>query len=808
MYACWWSPKYICLLIHAAPPKPPSWLPNYEEAVAKQGCVSVTINGNIFMGPSAVGKSCLKHLLVHDRPKEVKISTPVMAKPDVVSIAAEKYAIEGTSVWKLLSDEEMARSIRSSVLNRQYDATKTMPEVRPALPDVRPEDSHTKFAQPVIEVDRPTVANKSPVHSSHHSQPSAHPTKQPSAHPAKQSVFHEAHLSLMCDHGGGLEAELQLNGARLVHLLDTGGQPSFQDVLPLLLDIPCTYVNVFNAANDLDQPAPVTYRPDATTEVKTSSGPETAWEMMLRSLSSVQTLVYKVPSNAGALPMDMHLPTFRTVLVGTFKDHLMEKGNIAEVSENISKRIELLEQKPYYFHIVPDADGRLFFLVNNMPHHNPSKRIQADQATINNLRKVLSHPDGALKASIPIGWFYFEIVCRRVNQKFFPFSELLKHAREVKGVRSADPSHEFRSLLQLFHFLGVFTFLDYTDVSDTVCTDNSAFLKEVSKLLAVDFISAPKCHSLKFFKKTGVLSLDKALYDELGISNEVNAAWMLRCLCHLGITARLSQPGDVNPKYFMPAALPSGDSSIGAGHSSCSRGSIAPLLVAFKSTEHAMFSTEDMPQGIFPRLAVELANKGWEPVRNGNTRLAIKFQWEELDIFVRKCAGYICIIPNLSVTVNCTVAKLHERCYAILSTFEKALQASAQALFGATFTDKAKAQFGFLCTCGNPTTHPAIQRGDSIVCNLSGDRQVYLKSQKVWFCQVEGAQVSVLKCCTCTPTTETTNRTYEEPSFKVYIYTVHICTQPPVMHWLRIRMQSYFTFDRLLKLFLHYSFIL
>ena len=739
--------------------------------MAKQGCVSITINRNIFMGPPAVGKSCLKHLLVHDRPKKVKISTPVMAKPDVVSITAEKCAIEGTSVWKLLSDEEMARSIRSSVLNRQYHATVTMPDVRPALPEVRPEDSHTKFVQPVIEVDRPTVVSKSAFHSSHHSQPSAHLTKQPSAQRTRQSVFHIAHLSLMRDHGGELETELQLNGARLVHLLDTGGQPSFQDVLPLLLDIPCTYVHVFNTAKDLDQPAPITYRPNAITEVKTSSGPETAWEMMLRSLSSVQTLVYKVPSNAGALPMDMHLPTFRTVLVGTFKDHLIEKGNIAEVSDNIFKRIELLEQKPYYSHIVPDADGRLFFLVNNMPHHNLSERIQADQATINNLRKVLSHPDGALKAKIPIGWFYFEIVCRKVNQKFFPFSELLEHAREVKGVRSADPSREFRSLLQLFHFLGVFTFLNHTDVSDTVCTDSSAFLREVSKLLAVDFISAPKCHSLKLFKKTGVLSLEKALYDELGISGEVDAAWMLRCLCHLGITARLSQPGDVNPKYFMPAALPSGDTSIGASHSSCFSGSVAPLLVAFKSTEHAMFSTEDMPQGIFPRLAVELANKGWKPVRNGNTRFAINFQWEELDISVRKCAGYICIVPNLSVTVNCTVAKLHERCCAILSTFEEALQASAQALFGTTFTDKAKPQVGFLCTCGNPTTHPAIQRGDSIVCNLSGDRQVYLKSQKVWFCQVEGAEVSVLKCCTYTSTTETTNRTSEEPSFKVYIYS-------------------------------------
>ncbi|MDA8002804.1 MAG: hypothetical protein MPL62_16095, partial [Alphaproteobacteria bacterium] len=89
----------------------------------KQGSVDVAINRNIIMGPPATGKSCLKHLLVHNKPKEVKISTPVMAKPEVVSISAEKYAVEGTSVWLPLSDEKMACSIRSSCLSRQYHVT-------------------------------------------------------------------------------------------------------------------------------------------------------------------------------------------------------------------------------------------------------------------------------------------------------------------------------------------------------------------------------------------------------------------------------------------------------------------------------------------------------------------------------------------------------------------------------------------------------------------------------------------------------------------------------------------------------------
>ena len=709
----------------------------------KQGSVDVAINRNIIMGPPATGKSCLKHLLVHNKPKEVKISTPVMAKPEVVSISAEKCAVEGTSVWLPLSDEKMACSIRSSCLSRQYHITA-------AIPKDPPEDRRAKPKQLVTKINQSTVTSEIPSRASrekggHKAGDLPHPV--PSSLPmlTSQSVFLEAHSSLMRDLGAGLEKELRLNGARFVHLLDTGGQPSFQDVLPLLLDIPCTYVHVFNAALDLDQPVPVTYRPNASTEVKVTASSETVWGMTLRSLSSVQTLAYKVSRIASVLPLNMRFPTFRTVLVGTFKDQLMKMGITATATAKISKRIELLEKKPYYSHIVPNSDGQLFFLVNNMQHGEASQRTQEDQASIDDLRVVLSHSDGALKTKIPIGWFHFEMVTRKVPQKFFPFAELLEHARELKCVSSADPSHEFRSLLQLFHSLGVFTFVDHNDVSDTVCTDNSVFLQEVSKLLAIQFIEIPKCMAAKRFKKTGILILDEDLFNELGILEEVDRVWLLRCLCHLGVTACLSPPDASTVDYFMPAALPSEVSLESAP------GSAAPLQVAFAFDENAFISTQDLPRGIFTRLAVELAKKkNWKVVPEKSTRLAIQFQWKELDVSIGECPGYITITPRVSIHTRCSAAKLHEYCSEVRSTFEEAIRTSTRSLFSSSFTDNAATIYGITCPCEAHPTHLATRTGDSIVCNISSDRQKYLKSHQVWFCPVEGAEVSVLMCCTCT----------------------------------------------------------
>ena len=326
-------------------------------------------------------------------------------------------------------------------------------------------------------------------------------------------------------------------------------------------------------------------------------------------------------------------------------------------------------------------------------------------------------------------------MCRKVDKKFFTFSDLLQHARELKCVTSAD---QFRSLLQLFHTLGVFTFIDREDVSHMVCTDSSAFMQVVSKLLAVEFLTAPKRPAVKMFKKTGILSLDRGLFNELGISKEVDPEWLLRCLCHLGVAACLSPAGTDSPEYFIPAALPPEDKAVVCD-------SVAPLLVAFQFKANAFCAKEDFPHGIFARLAVELANNGWEVITEKNTRSSIQFHWKELDIYIVESAGFIRIFPIVSIRVKCSADKLHECCSEVQSNFKAAIHASAQAVLGSKFTDKADTVIGFACPCKARPTHLAVPRGDSIVCTLpSAERQEYSKSHQVWFSHVEGAQVGAL----------------------------------------------------------------
>ena len=110
---------------------------------------------------------------------------------------------------------------------------------------------------------------------------------------------------------------IKLKNASFIHLLDMGGQPSFQDVLPLLLDVPCTYIQVFNASHNLYECIPVTYHPNDHTVVSLGDI-ECGRDMILRSFSSMQTMAQKYSKELATFRQkDSPPPQLRIFVVGT-----------------------------------------------------------------------------------------------------------------------------------------------------------------------------------------------------------------------------------------------------------------------------------------------------------------------------------------------------------------------------------------------------------------------------------------------------------------------------------------------------------
>ena len=704
-----------------------TWRSDYERAVQRQGSITLDVIRTIFIGPSANGKSTLKHLLVHDESVDITRSTAVLETPAIISLSSEQFAAEETSSsWKVVSDESMAACIRMACRGRDYQAVPLNPITR-----------LTQGARSIFK--HRGNEKKSGTKSKEAQNPIARPHSQPA--PPEQEVLQprvamkQAHKALLDNLGTGVEDQL-LQTARFVHLLDSGGQPPFQDALPLLLQVPCTYVLVFDASQDLDKPLRINYRCEGATEVEQAIS-ETVWEMLLRLLSSVHTLAQKC--SRGMVDFQEkggRLPQIRILLVGTFKDRLIKEGRLQEAIEELNKRIKSLEKKPYYKHIARDSNGQPFFLINNRMYLDAVGNAEEEQACLSDLRRLLSDAAASLKLQVPLGWFQFELVTRQVKEKFFKVSELQKSALKLKCVSRAK---EFRSLLTLFHFLGFFTYFEHEVISDIVCTDNTVFLKEVSKLLAVQYLREPKTQAVEAFKEKGILTLDEHLADELGLSKELDRPWLLRVLCHLGLTACYAQSGAGLPKYFFPAALRS------QGKPELAASSVEPLLVAFVFKEDAFNATHDMPRGIFCHLAVELtANRGWTVIPEQSTRLAIKFRWKELVVIIEESVGFIRIVPIVSIHTACDADKLHDCCHAVMLTIKEAVEESAQAVFGDQLTDRANVDLGFLCPCAIQSPHLAVPGGGSIVCQMSQTDQRLLQAHCVWFSQVQGVEVSVI----------------------------------------------------------------
>ena len=686
----------------------------YKEALDKHSSVAVEVTRCVICGPPAAGKSSLKHLLVHNKPKAVKTSTAIMDTPDVVSTSAEQYTVEGgTSAWQKVSDDIMGKSLHQCVRSKSYDAGQY-----PELLNVTVQ---------IGEVVNPEIP------------PSPLLPPRGSVGDEVLSLLEEAQSSFMKENPQETtegDKIIELKDSSFIHLLDTGGQPSFQDALPLLLDVPSTYIQVFNAAQNLDEPVRITYRPDDETEEALPCSGETGWEMMLRSFSSMQTMAHKCSKELDAFRQKgAQLPQLRIFVVGTFKDQLIKEDRLEETVQDISKRMEELDGKPYFEFIQWDSKGRPFYLIDNMSEK------EDDRAYVNYLRQNLSSAESSLKMQVPVMWLTCQEITHRTPQKFLKFDDLKAYCLRKEFIDAENADSQFRALLQLFSLLGFYSFFNLKGVQDYpgsnyICTDTGVFLKEVSKLLAVQFTTT-KSTAMKRLKKTGILVFTPKLFEELGMNQEMDPYWFLEALHHLGLAANLSSQG--RREFFIPAVLPQ------ISESSKLSASVAPLHFTYKIKEGPVLSYSDLPRGVFCYLAVELIRHGWELLPKESTRTLLKYNWKDFKILLEECPGYISLFP-LVVREISTLSDLHSSCHDLRSTVEQCLSISTEAVLGSHFSATAEVVVGFRCPCSQPKLpHLAVfsEIGDSLICNETREPQGCSNQHHIWFSKVDGAEVSI-----------------------------------------------------------------
>ena len=423
---------------------------------------------------------------------------------------------------------------------------------------------------------------------------------------------------------------IAFHNSQFIQFIDTGGQLSFHDILPVFTNkrTPTVHLQVFNMCDPLTKRPTDQLRLETGGPLYSSESSFTNLELIVRSLTSIHSMADKrnvLPSEASRNPL------LRLVLVGTHKDQMTVDCANAEHVHNadpidtaVSAIDEVLEEalksKPFFHDVVRNSacgsKEMILFPMDNSQYCQPAVP-EPDVQLLKCLRDTITVACTAPQAKhdTPITWMLCQMLLNSQSKKkpFYVYDKLLSWCLSHGFVRSQE---ECIAMVQFFHDLGLFfhqhsglpSEVEHLGGDDSKCTclvfiDPSFLYSNISKLYHVQFqrIAGPR----RRLKMEGILTGNTL--DELDIDGRLNTRWLLHLLMELGITAKL--PTKVTSwsaeEYFLPSILPPTGREC-PPQRECWKG---PFLVTFKNKNY-------IPCGVFPTAITYLLgnNPKWEIV--------------------------------------------------------------------------------------------------------------------------------------------------------------------------------------------------
>ena len=389
----------------------------------------------VFTGSARVGKSSLKYLLLHNTAREDKTSTALLEAPELATFSEAaidcnltKGIIDG-SIWKVVDDEVLGKLVSQAPISKRTDSFPS---------NAQPKNTEKTKKTAASSTQPPTTPNSrttSKGASSHSQSSAALGQRSPQNSKGAQSVqtsdslleLEEARNHFLQKHNISTEAEFNLESCPLIYLLDTGGQPSFQHVIPLLLDFPCNFLHIFKASEKLTNSCDNTYCRDGITE-QTKANSRTSWEVMKQSLTAAFSMSMKSCRELKAFDQSVE-PNLHVLLVGSHLSHLPKEPEAKRaLLDHNEKILRELKGRPYARNIVPvDREVRYegiarYFLVDS--HLQGREESIHTHKIADHIRSMLSAKEFQLTMNVPKVWFCFQLITSSVRKKMWKYTKL------------------------------------------------------------------------------------------------------------------------------------------------------------------------------------------------------------------------------------------------------------------------------------------------------------------------------------------------------------------------------------------------
>ena len=657
----------------------------YQRAVEDNPVVSLHLAKCIVSGPPGVGKTWLKHVLLGQQPPVSCPSTPVCTKADMIAVN-DRVHLSG-SEWTVISDEcglwSLLQSVGETTTKDSGDILNSGTGSEDVCCGEQLEDSSSDEANDVLELGSPIIFFTSIVPNVIHSKYVLNTTQKTPLHIAtsvdspkfrsvdsepshqnpvgsssiqtqvvtssmtvKETSPKQAHLdwptkAVQERIMGALKGKNQLvfipfHNSQFIQFIDTGGQLSFHDILPVFTNkrTPTVHLQVFNMCDPLTKHPTDQLRLETGGPLYSSKSSFTNLELIVHSLTSIHSMADKrnvLPSEASCNPL------LRLVLVGTHKDQVtVECANADPMDTAVSAIDQALEEalksKPFFHDVVRNSacgsKEMILFPMDNGRYCQPVVP-EPDVQLLKCLRDMITEACTAPQAKhdTPITWMLCQMLLNSQSKEkpFYVYSNLLSLCLSQGFVKNQE---ECIAMVQFFHDLGLFfhqhsglpSEVDHLRVDNFQCTclvfiDPSFLYRNISKLYHVQFQRIPGGPRRRL-KMEGILTGNTL--GELDIDGRLDIQWLLHLLMELGIIAKL--PTKVASwsaeEYFLPSVLPPTNRMCPPKRRCQKR----PFLVSFKNKNY-------IPSGVFPTAITYLLgnNLEWEIVPEFTCRTYMYF---------------------------------------------------------------------------------------------------------------------------------------------------------------------------------------
>lgn len=581
------------------------------------------------IGPPGSGKTCTQKLLLGEPPpppEAVTDSTPIARSAIQATLASSVGSGSNGIQLEKVGREELLKKLVNHLRHEETNKkTTTNTDTQQQLPPKKDQDT-----KPQDDTDQSKLESDDA-----DDDDTSQPEQQDDMTDTKDSeMIKEIVYTLQNSEACKFHQEW-------VYIIDTGGQPAYQELLPLFAQKPGINIITIDLSKGLDKKIDVKYRMNGKI-YQVDETMKLTNEELVKSIVKTGDTYMDFPKPSGII---IEIPSFPMYLVlGTHYD------KFSKLHAEVEKELKMMENKHLLKRLHKDEfkqciiweDDHIIHPINAI-HEKPER----ENARKNLCAKLFYRNAGAMKIkNMPIRWFAFLLYLQDLvtERPFLTWDEVLKAGRELqmKSVESA---------LTFFHNASIFLYYnDCPELKHLIFVNPQCILEPLSMLIALSYLNDDNIREYTLdsgkplkqpsiirtqLKEEGVFSVDllkslKITIDmpddkkfEVFSSDHFKPEHFISLLEHLHIVFKKNG----RETFFLPCALCSYHSTEIAIHPARAT-ELKPLLIVWQakvqcnssnSDSSSNHSTSDdnsgddddtmdvsVPQGVFPLTVINM----------------------------------------------------------------------------------------------------------------------------------------------------------------------------------------------------------